>query len=71
MNNKNTKIYKLGRNIFKKRREIGLNQNQFAERLGISREHLAKIETGQRNMSINLLFKIANELCVSESELLK
>lgn len=69
MNNKSTKIYKLGRNIFEKRRKLGINQNDFAERINISREHLAKIETGKRNLSIPLLFRIAEELNIQEKDL--
>ncbi len=55
-------MYKLGRRIFQRRRELGMTQNVLAERVGISREHLAKIETGIRHLSIELLFKIADEL---------
>ena len=47
MNNKTTKILQLGRTIFKLRKEKGLSQNQLAEMLDISREHLAKIETSK------------------------
>ena len=69
MNNKSTKSYKLGRNIFKKRRELGINQNDLAEKVNISREHLAKIETGKRNLSLPLLFLIAEELNIKEKDL--
>ena len=62
MNNKTTKIYSLGRNIFKKRKQMGYSQNQLAERVNISREHLAKIETAKRTVSLDLLIDIANEL---------
>ncbi len=62
MNNKTTKILQLGRNIFKVRRAKGLSQNQLAEALDISREHLAKIETGKRCISLGLLIDIAEKL---------
>ena len=62
MNNKTTKIYNLGRNIFKRRKELKLSQNALAEKLDISREHLAKIETAKRTVSLDLLIDIANEL---------
>lgn len=64
MNNKATKILQLGRNIYKKRREKGLSQNQLAEKLDISREHLAKIETAKRCVSLGLLFDISEVLDV-------
>ena len=62
MNNKTTKILQLGRNIFKFRKEKGLSQNQLAEKLDISREHLAKIETSKRCVSLGLLIDIAEKL---------
>ncbi|MDE6137959.1 MAG: helix-turn-helix transcriptional regulator, partial [Candidatus Gastranaerophilales bacterium] len=51
MNNKTTKIYNLGRKIFQRRKELKLSQNALAEKLDISREHLAKIETAKRTVS--------------------
>ena len=62
MNNKATKIYSLGRNIFNKRRECGYTQDSLAEVLDISREHLAKIETAKRTVSLDLLINIADAL---------
>lgn len=48
--------------MFKVRRAKGLSQNQLAEALDISREHLAKIETGKRCISLGLLIDIAEKL---------
>lgn len=62
MNNKTTKILQLGRNIFKFRKQKGLSQNQLAEKLEISREHLAKIETAKRCVSMGLLIDISDAL---------
>ena len=62
MNNKATKILQLGRNIYKFRK--GFSQNTLAEMLEISREHLAKIETAKRCVSLGLLFDIAEKLDV-------
>ena len=70
MNNKTTKIYKLGRNIFAKRIELKLSQNQLAEILNISREHLAKIETAKRTVSLDLLIEIADALNVKVNQLI-
>ncbi len=64
MNNKTTKILQLGRKIFTKRREKGLSQNQLAEKLDISREHLAKIETAKRCISLGLLIDMSEALDV-------
>ncbi len=64
MDNKVTKILQLGRNIFTKRKEKGFSQNQLAEKLDISGEHLAKIETAKRCVSLRLLIDISEVLDV-------
>ena len=63
------KIILLGKNIQKARKDKGLSQNAFAGILNISREHVAKIETAKRKLSLSLLFKISEALDISESEL--
>lgn len=70
MNNKITKIYNLGRVIYTKRRSLGYSQNTLAEMLGISREHLAKIETAKRTVSLDLLIDIADTLNVKVKDLI-
>ena len=39
--------------IVKTRKEKGYTQEKFAELLDLSREHIAKIETGKRNLSLD------------------
>jgi len=70
VNNKTTKIYNLGRKIFSKRRELKYSQNVLAEKLNISREHLAKIETAKRTVSLDLLIEIADTLNVKVRDLI-
>ena len=75
MNNQTTKetlekIHSLGRTISEIRRNRGLSQNEFAEKIDISREHLAKIETAKRSVSLDLLIKIANNLSVKVKDLI-
>ncbi len=70
MDNKTTKILQLGRKIFKVRKEKGLSQNQLAEMLDISREHLAKIETAKRCISLGLLIEVADKLEIKVSDLI-
>lgn len=70
MTNETTKLEKLGRNIFNARKAKSLSQNKLAELLDISREHLAKLETGKRRISLKLLFTLSEILEISESELL-
>ena len=70
MTNKITKIYTLGRNIFARRKKLGYSQNQLAEMLNISREHLAKIETAKRTVSLDLLIDIAEKLDIKVKNLI-
>lgn len=70
MTNKTTKLIKLGKNIKRARKDKSLSQNQLAELLDISREHLAKIETAKRTVSLGLLFRICEILEIKEVELL-
>ena len=66
MTNQITKLQILGKNIQKFRKEKFLSQNELAELLGICREHLAKIETAKRFISLKLLFKLSDILEVPE-----
>ena len=75
MNNKTTnetleKIHSLGKAISEVRKKRGLSQNEFAEIIDISREHLAKIETAKRSVSLDLLIKIADNLSVKVRDLI-
>lgn len=69
MTNEVTKLEKLGANIRKLRKSKNLSQNELAEILDISREHLAKIETAKRRISIKLLFKLSDALQVTEKDI--
>ena len=70
MTNKTTKLITLGKNIKAARKNRNLSQNKLAEILDISREHLAKIETAKRTISLGLLFDLSEKLDISESDLL-
>lgn len=48
--------------IAKFRNKMGVNQEDFAEMIGITRPHLSQIENNKvPNLSGSLMFKIANE----------
>lgn len=75
MNNQTTKqtlekILKLGQSIARKRRERNFTQNEFSEIIDISREHLAKIETAKRSVSLDLLINIADKLNTKVKDLI-
>jgi transcriptional regulator with XRE-family HTH domain len=42
----------LGERVAKLRRSRGLTQEQLAERMGVSRNHIADIELGMRNTGV-------------------
>ena len=69
MTNEATKLMLLGKNIKNARKAKGFSQNKLAELLDISREHLAKVETAKRTISLGLLFKICDILETSEQDL--
>ena len=47
-----------------------MSQNELAEKLDISREHLAKIQTAKRTVSLDLLINIAEELKTKVKDLI-
>lgn len=69
MTNETTKLELLAKNIKKFRKQKDLSQNQLAELLGISREHLAKLETTKRCISLKLLFKLSEVLNIDLKDL--
>ena len=64
-----TKLKQLGENISHYRKIKGWSQNKLAEILGISREHLAKLETAKRRISLKLLFNLSDILEIPEKDL--
>lgn len=75
MNNETTKdtidkIYQLGRKIAELRKKQNFTQEKFSEMINISREHLAKIETAKRSVSLDLLILIAEKLNIKVKDLI-
>ena len=69
----NTQKYiELGYNIAYYRKHAGLTQEQLAERVGISRQHMGAIEAPNicRPISLDLLFNIAAVLSIDPARLL-
>ncbi len=58
-----------GENVKFYRKKLGLSQEQLAERLEISTNHLSVIETGTKFVTYKLLEKIIKELQVLPSSL--
>lgn len=61
---------RLGHRIKELRTKSGISQEKFALSIGMDRTYLTSVETGRRNISIQNLYKIAQGLNVTLSELL-
>lgn len=45
--------------------ELGINQNQLAEKMGCSRQYISKVLKGRENLSLETLYKIEKTLGIS------
>lgn len=61
----------LGKRVAKLRRERGLTQEQLAEKMGVSRNHIADIELGTRNTGVWSFLLIARALDIQPAELFR
>jgi len=67
----NAKLPKsLGKKVQRKRKELGLTQEQLAEKVGISLAYMGFIEQGRYAPSLEVLDRIARALRVKMNELL-
>lgn len=60
----------IGRNIRAARSELGITQEEAADRLKISQLHFGRLERGERPISLEMLAQIAEAFGVSLSSLL-
>ncbi|MBR0497602.1 MAG: helix-turn-helix transcriptional regulator [Paludibacteraceae bacterium] len=60
---------KLGKAIIQLRKQHGLAQEQFANEAEIDRRYMSDIENGKRNISIDVIERLANCLGINVSEL--
>lgn len=61
----------LGTVIQKRRRELGLSQEELAKRAGLHRTYISEIERRSRNLSVRILSQIATALNTDGSDLMK
>ncbi|MCD8355546.1 MAG: helix-turn-helix domain-containing protein [Clostridia bacterium] len=59
----------LGLNIAYYRRQHGLSQMKLAEKIGISRTHMSRIETADCAVSLDVIFSICDVLKISPEKL--
>lgn len=70
MANLNNSI-KIGKNIKNIRQELGLTQEEFAEKLNINSQFLSQVETGRTGISIDNAINICNTANCSSVQLFK
>jgi transcriptional regulator with XRE-family HTH domain len=58
-------------NLRRIRTQVGLSQEELAYRAGLHRTYISSIERGQRNVSLENIFLIAEALGIEPGELLK
>lgn len=61
----------LGDRLRHLRAERGLTQEQLADRAGLAREYLSKVESGHRNPSLDIIARLAQALEVSLEDLFR
>lgn len=61
----------VGHNVRRIRTEAGLSQEELAYRAKLHRTYISSIERGQRNVSVENIFAIAEALRVPPGDLLK
>lgn len=60
----------IGREIARRRQERGLSQRELAEEVGCDVSTIARVETGHRGLSLDLLYEVAKQLRVPMAALL-
>jgi len=60
----------VGNNFVKLRNNFGLSQNEFADRCGLSRNDVPRIEEGEKSVELEMIPKIANSLEFDPCDLL-
>lgn len=63
-------LKKFGKNVKIERIKKDLIQEELAEKLGVSQNHIACIECGKQNMSLGKILELANALEVDIETLL-
>ena len=60
----------VGANIKARRRELGMNQDELARRLGLTQANISRIEANAKGPSADMLPAIAEALCCDVRDLL-
>ena len=63
--NSDALLRKIGLRILRRRQELGLTQQQLADKLGVSATNITRIEHGEQNVTIRTLVKLADALSLT------
>lgn len=63
------KVKNFGLRIKFFRNKLNLSQDELAERANLHRTYVGAVERGERNISLNNIFKLANALKIETKEL--
>lgn len=63
-------LVRLGNAVRARRHAISMSQEELADRAGLDRSHLGRIERGERNVTLLNLMRVAEALNARASELL-
>lgn len=61
----------LGKRLRQERQKLNITQETLAEKIDISNVYISQIERGERNLSLDTLIKLANELGITVDYLLQ
>ncbi len=70
MENKHPNLVKIGKLIREQRKNLGLSQEGLAEKAGMGRTCMGRVERGEQNISVQNLICVALTLKVEVAELL-
>lgn len=62
MNNNNSQRNNIIARLIEARTELGITQEELANRIGSKKSAISRIENGQQNLTIDMLIKISNAL---------
>jgi transcriptional regulator with XRE-family HTH domain len=71
MPSKDDELAELGRRVRKRRKELGLTQEKLAEKAGMHRTYISKIENGRQNIASRNLMRLAAALDLDASDLIR
>lgn len=60
----------IGKAIHVRRVELGVTRTELAKRVGVSVAYISMIERNKRSVNVAMFVKIAENLCISATELM-